>query len=70
MKHFLIESYYGVGSKKAGNLSLSNPASSAALSLQHVMECPNRGRPDGPKGHTVSDGLHIIHYLHNFAKVF
>lgn len=70
MEHFLTESDYGVDSKKVGDLSLSNPASTAALTPWHVMESPNRGSPDGPKGHTESEGLHIIHYLHNFAKVF
>lgn len=69
MKYFLTERDYEVDSKKAGDQSLSNPASSPVLTPQHVMECLNRGSPMTPKV-TLSEGLLIIHYLHNFAEVF
>lgn len=71
LKNFLTESDYGVGSEKAGDLSLSNLASSPAIAPWH-MECPKsigKGQTDSTKGHTVSKDLQSIHCLHNLASL-
>ena len=61
LKTFLTESDYEVDWK--GRRPESFSPASPALTPWHVTECPGRGNADGPKGHTATEDLRIMHSL-------